>query len=126
MVYREDLSSTPVAAFTDKISINHLYPRQGEGHKVEARLKKLRKVWEAAGQTVAVYQAHFSGEPQFAIVTRHKNGWKEKESNYYKPMKERYDALYGEGSYDEWINSTSSVERSWGEMLIFRADLSSK
>lgn len=125
-VYREDLSSVQPTDYADKISINHIYPKQGEGHKVEARLKKLKKVWESSGQSVAVYQSHFSGEAQFTIVTRHKNGWKEKETGYMKPMKERYDAVYGEGSYEEWINTTSSVERSWGEMLMFRPDLSSK
>ena len=125
-VFREDLSTTQVTAFTDKISINHLYPKQGEGHKVEARLKKFKKVWEASGQTVAVYQAHYSGEPQFSVVFRHKNGWKEKEDGYLKPMKERWDAVYGEGSYEEWLDTTSSVESSWGEMLVLRPELSSK
>jgi hypothetical protein len=125
-VYRADLSSTQVTEFTDKISINHLYPKSGEGHKVEARLKKFKKVWEASGQTIAVYQSHLSGPPQFAIVTRHKNGWKEKEEGYYKPIKERWDAIYGSGDYDDWINNTTSVDRSWGEMLVLRPELSSK
>jgi len=125
-VFRPDLSTTDVTAFTDKISINHLYPKQGEFHKVEARIKKYKKVWEASGQTVAVYQAHYSGAPQLSVVFRHKNGWKEKEEGYYKPIKERWDAIYGEGSWDEWLNSASNVERSWGEMLTLRSDLSSK
>jgi hypothetical protein len=83
-------------------------------------------VWEASGQTVAVYQAHYSGAPQYSLVFRHKNGWKEKESNYYKPFKERWEAIYGDGSYEEWLNTTSNVESSWGEMLMLRAELSSK
>jgi hypothetical protein len=125
-VYREDLSSAQLAEITDKISITHLYPEPGEGHKVEARLKKFKKVWEASGQTVAVYQSHFSGAPQFTLVYRHKNGWKEKETGYYKPIKERWDAIYGEGNYDELLDSSNSVDRSWGEMLILRPELSSK
>jgi hypothetical protein len=75
---------------------------------------------------VAVYQSHYSGEQQFSIVTRHKNGWKEKETDYVKPMNQRYDAVFGEGAYEEWLNTTSSVSHSWGEMLMMRSDLSSK
>jgi hypothetical protein len=125
-VFREDLSSAKATDFTNKIAINHIYPRPGEGHKVEATLTKLKKVWEASGQNIAVYEAHYSGEPQFSIVTRYKEGWKEKETTFRKPMKERYDAVHGGGAYDEWINSTSNLSRSWGEMLMLRSDLSSK
>lgn len=125
-VFREDLSTIKATEYTTKISINHVYPKTGEGHKVEARLKKLKKVWEASRASVAVYESHLSGEPQFAIVTRHKDGWKEKEPGFLKPMKDRYDAVHGEGAYEEWINSTSNISRSWGEMLMLRPDLSSK
>lgn len=125
-VFREDLSTVKPTDYANKISISHVYPKPGETHKVEARLKKLRKVWESSGMSMAVYESHFSGEPQFTIVTRHKDGWKEKEPDYRKPMKERYDAVYGEGAYEEWLNTTSSVSRSWGEMLMLRAELSSK
>lgn len=125
-VYRDDLSTSPVGDVTEKISINHIYPKPGEGSQVEARIKKLKKVWDSSGQSVAVYELHYSGAPQFAIVMRHKDGWKEKEPNYRKPMKERYEAVYGEGSYEEWLNATSHIDHSWGEMLIMRSDLSSK
>lgn len=125
-VYREDLSAAMVTEFTDKISINHIFPKQGEFDKVEARLKKLKKVWEASGQNIVVYQASSSGEPQLSVVTRHKNGWKEKETGYMKPLKERYDAIYGEGAYQEWQDDPSYTDHSWGEMLTLRPDLSSK
>ncbi|MGL2987470.1 hypothetical protein ACSVH5_07735 [Flavobacterium sp. RSSA_27] len=124
-IIREDLSTVKASDFVDKISISHIYPKQGEGHKVEARLKKLKKVWEASGQSVVVYEAHFSGPPQFSIVYRHKEGWKEKEPGFRKPMKERYESIYGEGSYEEWLNSPSSSERSWGELLLLNPKLGS-
>lgn len=125
-MYREDLSAAKLTEFTDKISVNHIYPKQGEFEEVEARLKKFKKVWEASGQNVVVYQAISSGEPQLSIVTRYKTGWKERETGFMKPIKERYDAIFGEGAYQEWLDAPSHTEKSWGEMLSFRADLSSK
>jgi hypothetical protein len=125
-VYREDLSAAKVTEFTDKISVNHIYPKQGEFDKVESRLKKLKKVWEASGQNIVVYQASSSGAPQLSIVTRYKTGWKERESGFMKPFKERYDAVHGEGSYQDWQDDPSYTEKSWGEMLSYRPDLSSK
>lgn len=125
-VFREDLSAGKLTEFADKISISHLFPKPGEFSKVETRLKKLKKVWEASGQNVVVYESHFSGPPQLSIVTRHTNGWKEKEPGYRKPMKERFESVYGEGSYDEWLDIPNSIDHSWGEMLVLRAELSSK
>ena len=127
MVFRADLSSAQLGEFTDKISINHVFPKMRLGGKIEARIKKVKKVWEASGETVAVYTAHFSGAPQFMIVTRHKQGWKEKEANFRKPFPERYDAAHGEGAFDEYLESVQKYTNSTtGEMLTFRADLSSK
>lgn len=127
MVFRADLSTVQPTEFTDKISITHTYPKVGWGSKFEARTKKVKKVWEAAGQSVAVYEAHLSGEPQFIIVTRHKQGWKEKEANFRKPFPERYNAVHGDGTFDDYLESVQKyTDRTWGEMLTLRADLSSK
>lgn len=127
MVLREDLSSVQLTDYADKISVTHVYPKVGWTNKIEARLKKAKKVWETSGESVAVYQAHFSGEPQFMIVYRHKQGLKEKEANFRKPFMERYTEIHGEGSFDEYLESVQKyVDKTWGEMLSFRADLSSK
>ncbi|MFT5254480.1 MAG: hypothetical protein ACI87N_003552 [Flavobacteriales bacterium] len=125
-VYREDLSAAKVDDFVDKIAITHIYPIQGEFDKVESRLKKLKKVWEASGQNIVVYQASSSGPSQLSIVTRYKTGWKERETGFMKPFKERYDAVHGEGAYQEWQDEPIYTEKSWGEMLSYRPDLSSK
>jgi hypothetical protein len=125
-VLREDLSNIPSPELTEKISITHVFPKQGESHKVENRIKKLKKVWEAGNVTVAVFESHLSGPFQFALVTRHKDGWKEKEKTYRKPIKERYESVYGEGSYIEFLETGNSSESAWGEMLVLRPDLGSK
>lgn len=126
-VFRADLSSAQLGEFTDKISVTHVYPKAGWNGKFVALTKKIKKVWEAAEQSVSVYESHFSGAPQFQIVYRHKQGWKEKEANFRKPFTERYAAVHGEGSYDEYLETIQKyTDRTWGEMLLFRADLSSK
>jgi hypothetical protein len=127
LVYRPDLSSGKLTDYADKSSINHVYPRIGFGGKIEANLKKAKKVWEAAGQNVLVYQANSSGEPQYVIVTRHKTGWKEKESTFLKPFPDRYNEVNGAETFDEYLDAIQRyTSKSWGEMQEFRADLSPK
>ena len=127
MVFRADLSTVQLGDFTDKISVTHVYPKLGTAPKFEARTKKVKKAWEAAGQAVAVYESHFSGRPQYMLVYRHKQGWKEKEANLLKPFPERYNAVNGEGAYDEYLDSIQKyTDSAWGEMLVLRVDLSSK
>ncbi len=43
-----------------------------------------------------------------------------------KPFKERYDAVHDEDAYQEWQDEPIYTEKSWGEMLRYRPDLSSK
>ena len=114
-------------AFTDKITITHVFPKPGMGGMVESDIKKLKKAWDAGNQTTAVYQSVASGPGQYALVSRLKDGLKELQMGYRKPMRERYDAANGEGTYDMFlrhINKTS--EGNWSEMLFYRADLSAK
>ena len=51
--FREDLSTISLGDYSNKIVINHLYPKPGYGEETEDVLKKLKKAWEAGGQTVA-------------------------------------------------------------------------
>lgn len=126
-LFREDLSTVQPTDYSDKISITHVYPKPGYGPKMEEEIKKEKKLWEASGESVAVYQSHFSGEPQFGVTFRHKQGWKEKENDFRKPLKERYIAMFGVEAYNERLKSIQeTTNRWWGEMLTFRPDLSSK
>ena len=127
LVYREDLSSGKLTDYAEKSSITHVYPRLGFGAKIEANLKRAKKVWEASGQTVVVYQASSSGEPQFVIVTRYKTGWKEREDAFMKPFPERYNAAHGPDAFDDYLETIQRfTSKIWGEMIRFRAELSSK
>ncbi|RYY22464.1 MAG: hypothetical protein EOO04_15745 [Chitinophagaceae bacterium] len=125
LVYRPDLSTVQLSAFSDKTAINHVFYRPGYFEESEAILKNLKKAWEGS-QTIAVYEASSSGPPQFVIVVRYKDGLKERTPGIMKPLKERYEAANGAGS---WIKYTSflktSIEHSWSELVTHRKDLSS-
>lgn len=126
-VFREDLSSIGITDYSDKITINHVYPKPGQFPAVEELVKQLKKVWEAGNQTIAVYEASASGEPQMAFVTRYKQGLKERERDFRKPMKERYEAINGAGSYEKYLATIANItDHSWSEMLFYNAKLSSK
>ncbi len=126
-VYQDSLSTVALGDFSDKININHVYPKIGKADNVVSMIKKLKKNWVAAGVTVAVYAASSSGPAQYTIVTRYKQGLKERASGFRKPFKESYEAVNGEGSYAQYLKDLAEyVDESWSELLFLRADLSSK
>jgi hypothetical protein len=125
--YQDSLSTVGLTDYSDKINILHYYPKVGWGYKVRDMIEKFRKVWIAGGESVAVYQSSSSGPAQYAIVTRYKQGLKERDPGFRKPFKERYEAIHGTDSWDDvaevlqkYMDSTS------GELLFLRTDLSSK
>lgn len=126
-VYLDSLSTVAVGDFSDKINITHVYPKVGQGDNVVKMIKKLRKNWAANGISVAVYTSNSSGPAQYSIVTRYKQGLKEKEPDFRKPFKESYEAVNGEGSHAQFIKDLSEyVQESWSELLFLQKDLSSK
>jgi hypothetical protein len=125
--FREDLSTVQLTDYSDKIAILHVFPNPGMGPKVEENIKTVKKVWEKSGETVAVYQASASGPNQFALVTRYKQGLKERAQGFRKPFNERYEEANGAGSYASYLDNISkSSGQSWSELLFYRSDLSSK
>lgn len=126
-VYQESLSTIALGDFSDKIQINHVYPKQGQSDNVIAIIKKVKKAWEITGQTVAVYAASGSGPGQFTLVTRYKQGLKERAVGFRKPFKEVYESIHGEGSYAQYLKDIAEYTlESWSELLFLRKDLSSK
>lgn len=126
-VYQDTLSSVALTDFTKFINITHFYPKIGWGYKLREVFAKFKKVWEAGGEAVAVYQASSSGAPQYAVVTRYKQGLKEREDGFRKPFKDRYEDIYGKDSWESVEEVYKNyVNDLWSELLSFRADLSSK
>lgn len=126
-IYRTDLSSVALTDYANKIAINHIYPKPGYNDEIEDLFKKLKKTWDASGQTIAVYEASSSGAPQYTLVTRYKQGLKERNPGFRKPMKERYNQANGENSWDDYTKGVrNAVDHSWTELLFFHPELSSK
>jgi len=123
----DSLSTVQLTDYTDKIIITHIFPKPGMINGVIELENKLKKVWQAGNESVAVYQAINSGSPEFLNVTRLKNGFKELAEGYRKPLPDRFNATYGNGAWDSYLADYAKyVEKRWSEILVHRADLSSK
>jgi len=126
-VFIDSLSTVALTDFSDKINVTHIFPKMGWADKVREWISWLKPVWMAGGQSVAVYQSSSSGPNQYALVTRYKNGLKERESGYRSPFKGRYEAIHGANSHDKYLDVIRNYfGEVWSEMLYFRKDLSSK
>jgi hypothetical protein len=126
-VYLDSLSTVALGDFSDKINISHVYPKIGQGDNVVNMIKKLKKYWTAVGLTVAVYSASSSGPAQYTLVTRYKQGLKEREPGFRKPFRETYEAVNGKGSYAQYLkDAVEYVNENWSELLFMRKDLGSK
>jgi hypothetical protein len=126
-LYIDSLSTVALGDFSDKINIAHVYPKIGQSDNVVNMIKKLKKTWAAAGITVAVYSASSSGPAQYTLVTRYKQGLKERAVGFRKPFKEAYESANGEGSYAQYLKDAAEyIQDNWSELLFMRKDLSSK
>lgn len=126
-VYQDSLSTVALTDYSDKINVTHWYPKIGYGGKINDLLKLMKNVWVAGGESNAIYIASSSGPAQYSIVTRYKQGLKERAAGFRKPFKERYEAANGPNSFDNYLTVIREyLDKSWSELLSFRADLSSK
>ncbi len=126
-VYQDTLSTVALGDFSDKINITHVFPKIGWGNKIVSIINKLKAAWAAEGSTVAVYAASSSGPAQYTLVSRYKQGLKEKVTGFRKPFKTTYESVHGEGSYEDYMDKVREYTNDvWSELLFLRADLSSK
>jgi hypothetical protein len=125
-VYREDLSTIALANYTDKIAINHLTYNPGYSGETEELIKQLKTIWESTQRSAAVYEVASSGEPGYTIVTRYKDGLKERDPGYKPSMKDAFEKNKpGSGqAYQDGLKK--AIKNSWSEILSFQASLSSK
>ncbi len=125
--FNDELSTVQLTDYSNNIIINHIFLKPGMIDRYKEELKKFKSAWAAGNESIAVYESFASGPPQIMLVTRLKNGLKELEKDYRKPMKDRYNTLYGAGAYDTYSKLFADcVDNRWSEMLKLRPDLSSK
>ena len=125
--FQPDLSTVQLTDYADKILINHMTALPGKVAAVKAIITKLKKVWEAGKESVAVYSVIASGEPGYTTVSRLKDGYKELDESYRKPMAERYNEAYSAGAWDAYLKDyADAVKERWSELLIYLPKLSSK
>ena len=126
-VYQDSLSTVAIGDYSDKMQITHLYPKMGLSDNVWNMIRRVRKTWMANGVMAAVYSLNGSGPSQYALVTRYKQGLKEKADGVRKPFREVYNAVNGDGAYAQFNKDLIEfVDESWSELLFYRKDLSSK
>ena len=125
--FQADLSTVQLTDYADKIVINHILAKPGKIGAIPEMIKKQKNMWQADGESVAVYVLVASGDPGYLIVTRLKGGLKELATDYRKPQKERFNAANGDGSFDKFLdNYADDVQSRWSELLIYKPLLSSK
>lgn len=125
--FEADMSTVQMTDYADKIMINHMTAKPGKIAAANELLKKLKKVWEAGKESVAVYSLTGSGDPGFITVTRLREGFKELTDGFRKSIPERFNDVYGPGAWDAYLKDYSdAVERRWSELLIYKPSLSSK
>ncbi len=124
--FQADLSTVQLTDYADKIFINHMTSKPGKINYVKDLIQKQKKVWEGGNESVAVYSAAYSGDPGYIVVTRLKAGLKELANDYRKPMAERYNDIFGAGSWDNWLKDYSdAVQSRFSEILTYKPSLSS-
>jgi hypothetical protein len=127
LMFREELSTVVQTDYADKISINHLFIKPGYRGEVIENLQAMKKLWQADGASVAVYDASSSGEPQFVVVTRYKKGLKERDVVMNEDFAARFTKANGAGSFEKWLtNHKGSIVKQWSEILYYKPDIGSK
>lgn len=127
LTFRNDLSTVQLTDYSDKVAVNHVFFKPGYYADMQEYITKLKKVWEQSNQSIAVYEASSSGEPQFAIVTRYKQGLKERAAGFMEPFPARYTKVHGENGWKKYIADTREmIKHQWSEMLFYKKELSSK
>ena len=124
--FMPDESTVQLTDYSDKILINHMFSRSGKNFAVNELIKKLKPVWEAGKESVAVYSLTASGDPGYITVTRLKEGLKELATGYRKPIADRFNEVYGSGAWDAYLKDyAEAVEKRWTELLIYKPALRS-
>lgn len=125
--FLEEFSTVQLTDYSEKILINHVYPKPGMIMQVKEMLMKLKNAWKAGNESVAVYESIASGEPQISTVTRLKDGLKELAPGFRKSIQDRYNETNAPATWNDFLKEyANAVDKRWSELLIYRPEISSK
>lgn len=127
MTFRKDLSTVAQTDYADKIAVTHVFFKPGYYEEMQQALTNMKKVWEQSKQSIAVYEASASGKPQFTVVTRYKQGLKERDPGFMEPFPVRYKKVHGQAGWDQYVKSVKEmVDHQWSELLFVKKELGSQ
>jgi hypothetical protein len=126
-VYQADLSTVGLTDYSDWIAITRLYVNPGYAGELREWVMGLKKAWVEGKSTVAVYANSSSGNNGFSLVTRYKQGLKERAEGFRPPFRDLYEKANGRDSWRSYNEALrTAVKEGTSELMRFRADLSSK
>lgn len=101
--YQKELSSDSVAGTFKKVLLRHFYMKPGKGVRFMNTLPTWKQVWEKMGLKVTVWSSFYSGQPQYVVASRLRQGWTELENIKPSMFRETYDQIAGAGAYDRYL-----------------------
>jgi hypothetical protein len=127
LVFQKDLSADSSGGKFKKALLRHVFPKPGKGPRIVEYLKIWKAVWQKLRLQVVVWQAFYSGEPQFVVSYRLPQGFVDLEQSMGKALREGFDEIAGAGAYARYLEDLDKyVERISEEMIELLPDVSSK
>lgn len=124
--FSEDLSCVKMEAWSNKILMYHYLVKPGKSAAASDVLKRSRALWEKRGLNVAVWVSAFSGQAQYSVAFRLKNGWKDFDADGMS-NREAATALWGAASFER-LNAdiADCFEKVTSELVNYDPALGSK
>ena len=85
-----------------------MYMKPGMTEKAWDLIEKMKKGWEGSNQSIAVYSASYSGQPQIITSRRLKGGLKELDATG-NTFADNYRKANGPDSWSDFLNSYADV-----------------
>ena len=93
-------------------------------------LRKIKLILDETNdpRNVTIYSKSLAGsDGQFILVTRYKDGWKEMEPNFHKPIKDLFIKTHSAAEWDNYMKFWDEcVQKEETYLRVFRPDLSTK
>jgi hypothetical protein len=122
----EGMSSVALTQWSNKVLVRRLTVKPGRGTDAADVLRRYKAVYEKKGLSVAVWHSAWSGENQYALVVRLKNGLKDLDSDLLN-LRKTIEDLYGVNEYARFNQAaTDNYEKITDEIMEFKPELGSK